>query len=136
MLTIDNIAVAFVGNSRYGWFNEGQTEGPSAHIHREFIDALYNQRENHIGATHMLSKINTAPWVEAGGQHEPGALRWCFYDCNVLADPTLQIWTDEPIAFSADYNQEIVLGENCVVTITSSKTLIENISCAIIQDNQ
>ena len=28
MVKIDNMAAAFVGNSRYGWFNEGQTRRP------------------------------------------------------------------------------------------------------------
>ena len=135
MVKINNFAVAFVGNSRYGWFNEGQTEGPSAHIHREFIDALYDQKENHIGATHMISKYNTAPWVEASGQHEPGALRWCFYDCNVLADPTLQIWTDEPISFNANFETEVIFGNDFEVTVTTAKEPIENMSCTIIQNN-
>jgi len=48
MVKIDNFAAAFVGNSRYGWFNEGQTEGPSGHIHREFMNALYHG----IGTVH------------------------------------------------------------------------------------
>ena len=33
MILLPNFASGFVGNSRYGWFNEGQTEGPSTHLH-------------------------------------------------------------------------------------------------------
>ncbi len=98
-VTIENWLVGGAFNSRYGWFNEGQTEGPSAHIHREFVSALYNDTISYkrIGQTHMMSKIATAPWVTAPGQWEPGALRWCFYDCNIFGDPAMEIWTDEPI---------------------------------------
>jgi hypothetical protein len=98
MMTIENFLVGGAFNSRYGWFNEGQTEGPSAHIHREFVSALYNDTTAYkrIGETHMISKINTAPWVTAPGQWEPGALRWCFYACNVFGDPAMEIYTDEP----------------------------------------
>jgi len=98
MVTIDNFLVGGTFNSRYGWFNEGQTEGPSAHIHREFVSALYNDTTafKRIGETHMMSKIKTAPWVTAPGQWEPGALRWCFYDCNVFGDPAMEIWTGDP----------------------------------------
>ncbi len=103
MVAIDNFASAFVGNSRYGWFNEGQTEGPSAHLHREFIDALFTDSLNRIGSAHMESKIATAPWVNAPGQWEEGALRWCFYDCNVLGDPAMAIWTNEVIPVAATY---------------------------------
>lgn len=98
MVTIQNFLVGGAFNSRYGWFNEGQTEGPSAHLHREFISALYNDTVAYkrIGETHMMSKIKTAPWVTAPGQWEPGALRWCFYDCNVFGDPAMEIWTGDP----------------------------------------
>jgi len=98
-VTIENWLVGGAFNSRYGWFNEGQTEGPSAHIHREFVSALYNDTISfkRIGQTHMMSKIATAPWVTAPGQWEPGALRWCFYDCNIFGDPAMEIWTDEPM---------------------------------------
>lgn len=94
MLKINNFCVAGAFNSRYGWFNEGQTEGPSAHMHREFVNALYTDGYNRIAATHQQSKIKTAPFVNAPGQWEPGALRWCFYDCNILGDAAMKIWTD------------------------------------------
>lgn len=103
MVTIDNFAAAFIGNSRYGWFNEGQTEGPSAHMHREFIDALYHDKLNRLGRAHMESKIETAVWVTAPGQWEPGAIRWCFYDCNVLGDPALAVYTDNPMPINTTY---------------------------------
>lgn len=120
MVCIENFASAFVGNSRYGWFNEGQTEGPSAHLQREFIDALYTDRLNRIGSAHMESKIATAPWVNAPGQWEEGALRWCFYDCNVLGDPAMAVWTNEPINIAANYPATIPTGSSTFdVTVIS-----------------
>ncbi|MDP2424627.1 MAG: C25 family cysteine peptidase [Bacteroidales bacterium] len=94
MLKIQNFAVAGAFNSRYGWFNEGQTEGPSAHLHREFVHSLYTLGYNRIGETQQHSKIRTAPWVTAPGQWEEGALRWCFYSNNILGDPAMKIYTD------------------------------------------
>jgi len=99
-ISIDNFAVAGVFNSRFGWFNQGTTDGPSEHLHREFVSALYNDTLEYqikeIGAAHMMSKIKTAPWVGLPGEFEPGAQRWVHYDCNVLGDPALTIWTEEP----------------------------------------
>ncbi len=100
MLSIQNFAVAFVGNSRYGWFNEGQNEGPSLHLHREFVNALYKDQVTPIGEAHLLSKIRSAPFVTAPNQWEPGALRWCFYCCNVLGDPALDLWTNKIAEFT------------------------------------
>lgn len=98
--TISNWLVGGVFNSRYGWFDQGLTEGPSAHLHREFVSALYNPDPDsairELGAAHTMSKIKTAPWVGLPGEFEPGAQRWCHYDCNVLGDPALKIWIDNP----------------------------------------
>ena len=62
-VTINNFLVAGVFNSRYGWFNQGTTDGPSEHLEREFVSALYNDTlpEKHLGTVHMISKIKTAP---------------------------------------------------------------------------
>lgn len=135
MINIENLLVAFVGNSRYGWFNEGQTEGPSAHIHREFIDALYSDKYHRIGRAHMESKTETAPWLTAPGQHEEGAIRWCFYDCNVLGGSALPVWTDEPLNIDATYTSIIPLGSSeFVVNIQNSISPVENMQCTLLQD--
>jgi len=95
MVSIDNFASAFIGNSRYGWFNEGQTEGPAAHLHREFVNALYTDKVEYLGMALATAKTETAPWVTAPNQHEEGALRWNFYDLNVLGDPAMKVRTDK-----------------------------------------
>ncbi len=101
-VSIDNFLVAGIFNSRYGWFNQGTTDGPSEHLHREFVSALYHDTvpEERIGHTHRISKIETAPWVSLPGEFEPGAQRWVHYCCNVLGDPALAIWTTEPTVFT------------------------------------
>ena len=134
MINIENFLAAFVGNSRYGWFNEGQTEGPSAHIHREFTDALYNDKYHRIGRAHMESKTETAPWLTAPGQWEEGAIRWCFYDCNVLGGSALPIWTDEPLELDAFFSPVIPQGyASFPVEIQNNENPVENMQCTILQ---
>jgi hypothetical protein len=136
MVKIDNFAAAVVGNSRYGWFNEGQTEGPSAHLHREFVDALYHDKLSRIGRAHMESRIETSPWVNAPGQWEEGALRWCFYDCNVLGETSMPVWTDEPIIPDASFISTIPTGQASMdVTITYEGEPLENIRCVVMKGN-
>lgn len=95
-VTLSNFLAAAVCNSRYGWFNEGYTEGPSQHLHREFVNAIYNPSLNlyNLGDAFVMSKIATAPWVDLPGEYEPGAQRWVHYDNNILGDPVLRIWVD------------------------------------------
>ena len=135
MVTINNFAAAFVGNSRYGWFNEGQTEGPSAHLHREFMDALFTDHYTRIGHAHMESKCATAPWVTAPGQWEPGALRWCFYDCNLLGDPAMAMWTDNPFNATVTYSQAIPVGITTTsVSVHNNGQPAPDVTCAIVKN--
>ncbi len=97
IVTSPYISVGGIFNSRYGWFNEGQTEGPSIHIHREFEDAIYGHHYNQLGRALSLSRGATAPWVTAMGQHEQNALRWNFYTINVLGDPAMRIYSQKPV---------------------------------------
>ena len=136
MTNLTNFAVSFIGNSRYGWFNEGTTEGPSGHLHREFVNALYTDSLCRAGEAHKLSKIRTAPWVNAPGQWEEGALRWCFYDNNVLGDPTLAIWTNEPITIAVNYPASITASITSFnVNVTRSGIPAKNFRCALIKNN-
>jgi hypothetical protein len=134
MVTIDNFAAAFIGNSRYGWFNEGTNEGPSAHLHREFMDALYSDSLNRIGRAHTESKIATAPWVTAPGQWEPGALRWCFYDCTVLGDPAMAVFTDNPITIQTMFSNISVGFTSMDVSVTSGGLPMQGLSCVVLEN--
>jgi hypothetical protein len=136
MVNIQNFAAAFIGNSRYGWFNEGQTEGPSTHLQREFVDALYHDKLFRIGEAFLESKIATAPWVNAPGQWEEGALRWCFYCINVLGDPAMSVWTNEPIPIQVNYSYSIPPGVSSIdVSVTSGGNSVGGLTCAVIKDS-
>jgi hypothetical protein len=135
MVSINNFAAAFIGNSRYGWFNEGQTEGPSAHLHREYMDALFTDRLNRIGRAHMQSKRATAPWVTAPGQWEPGAIRWCFYDCNVLGDPVMAVWTNNALDITTTYPSSVPLwSSNMNVNVASNGFGVVGLNCVLLQN--
>lgn len=135
MVTIENFAVAVIGNSRYGWFNEGQSEGPAAHLHREMVDAMYHEEIQFIGAAFSEAKIQTAPWVTAPGQWEEGALRWNFYDVNILGDPTLSVWTEEPITIQTVYENELLISSgSTTVTVISGGEPMENFSCSVMMN--
>jgi len=104
------ISAGGVFNSRFGWFNEGYTEGPSIHLHREFENAIYGLGFYQFGWALTVSKIRTAPWVTAMGQWEQNALRWNFYTINILGDPAMRMFTDTPSEAEVDWDLS-VLGE-------------------------
>lgn len=135
MVCINNFAVAVIGNSRFGWFNEGQSEGPAIHLHREMMDAVYDDGIYHLGEAFLDSKIQTAPWITAPGQWEEGALKWNFYDINILGDPSLAIWTEEPVNLVTDYENILQIDAtqtNVNVTINSAPA--SELNCVIIKN--
>jgi len=137
MVAIDNCAVSVLGNSRYGWFNEGSTEGPSIHLHREMVDALYHERIPFLGMALSEAKIQTAPWVSAFGQWEEGALRWNFYDLNIIGDVAVCPWNKEPITPSVNYFQNVVQGiASTNVTVSDGDELLSNFRCSVFKDGQ
>ena len=132
MTKIANFAVATFGNSRYGWFNEGQTEGPAIHLHRETEDAYYHDRIPYGGMALREGKIETAPWVNAPGQWEEGALRWNFYDLNMMGDVACSPWHDEPFVPEVEYNAEILVGlASMNVAVTNNGDGLKNFRCAL-----
>jgi hypothetical protein len=136
MVNIDNFASAFVGNSRYGWFVEGTSEGPAEHLHREFVDAVYNDTLYWIGEALKEAKIMTAPWVDLPDEYEPGAFRWNFYDLNILGDPLMAMWTWQPQPFEVSFDQIIPVGvDSLEVFITKNGMPLKNFRCAIMQED-
>jgi len=135
MTKISNFAVATFGNSRYGWFNEGQTEGPAIHLHRETEDAYYNDRIPYGGMAMREGKIQTAPWVTAPGQWEEGALRWNFYDLNMMGDVAVSPWHDEPFEpwVETEYGDEYFPSMTSMnVTVTDNNGVgLKNFRCAL-----
>ena len=133
MTKIANFAVATFGNSRYGWFNEGQTEGPAIHLARETEDAYYHDRIPYGGMALREGKIETAPWVNAPGQYEEGALRWNFYDLNMMGDVAVSPWHDEPFTPNVNYTSELLVGLSSTdVTVTNpSGDGLKNFRCAL-----
>ena len=138
MVTIQNFAVAVIGNSRYGWFNEGQTEGPGAHLEREMTDSQWGDRIGWLSLAHADGKCATAPWVTAPGQFEEGALRWNFYDMNILGDGVVNVWLDEPITAVVDAPAQVVLGtQSFEVTVTDENgNGLKNYRCLIFMDGE
>ncbi len=132
LVTIPYFAVSVIGNSRYGWFNEGQTEGPSIHLQREMTDAFWNERIPYIGMTLSEAKCQTAPWVTAPGQYEEGALRWNFYDLNILGDVAVSPWHDEPFDAAVSFRPAMLPGETAnEVHVSHDGQPLKNFRCSI-----
>jgi len=98
-------AVAFVGNSRYGWGQQGGTDGASQHFHRQYIDVYFDTGVYSVSGANQLSKEQTLPFINTDE-----LIRWCYYQLNELGDPALELWTAEPSLLVPVYPQTIMAG--------------------------
>ncbi len=119
LVDIKTAEAAFIANSRYGWGEKGNTNGPSHYLHRQFIDALYGENISLIGLANQDSKEDNIAFIEDGGFGSSPYLRWCYYEANLFGDPTMDIWTDAPSDLVCTYPESVVLGETTSLEITT-----------------
>ncbi len=137
MVTIQNFCVAAIGNSRYGWFSPGTTDGPSAHLHREMTDAQYTEKMPNLALALTEAKVQTAPWVNAING-ENAALRWNFYDINVIGDGAVAPWLDEPMDVTVNCTDALTLGTTSmeVQLYNDDNDVLYGFRCSLFADNQ
>ena len=128
-------AVAAIGNSRYGWYNQAG-DGPSAHYHRELIDAYCHERMAGLGEALKESKIQTSPFITMDG--EIGVLRWSFYALNALGDVGLGAWFDEPFTPDIDCATTLPVGTNRIpVTVKDENgNGVYNFECRLFKGDE
>ena len=103
--TIENGCVAFIGNTRYGWYMPGGTNSSSQYMDRQFFDALFDENITQISAMNTDSKEDGAAMVNGDAW-----FRWSYYCLIVLGDPTLDVWTEIPAEIEVTYQPSIPLG--------------------------
>lgn len=95
MLKINKFAVAVIGNSNFGLYNQGKSDGPSDHLMRRFVDGLYGKEQYRIGDALSYSKTKVAPYVTSvpiAQAPDSGGVRWAYYVNNLLGDPAMIVW--------------------------------------------
>ena len=101
-VTIENGCAAYIGNSRYGWYQPGGTNASSQYFDRQFFDAIFGDDITNIGKTLNESKIAGANQCNGDAW-----FRWTYYEINLFGDPTLDIWTATPENITANHPDAI-----------------------------
>ena len=125
--SIANGAVCFIGNTRYGWGSYSNTNGSSQYYDREFFDAVFGEGIYQIGYAHQDSKEDCIPFINYS------ANRWCYYECCLLGDPTLEIWTDVPQPMTVDCDTFVNFGDT---EFSLEVAGLSGAICAISQNGQ
>ena len=127
---IENGAVAFVSNTRYGWGAHSSTRGASQYYDRQFFDAVFGEDITLIGLADVDSRVDNIPFIDATG---PG--RWVYYELVLLGDPAMDIWTGVPGTVTALYPETIYVGENEVAVKVTGSGPVEGARVSIFCDS-
>ena len=135
MVVNETGAVAAIGNSRYGWYNQAG-DGPSSHYHRELIDAYCHERKAGLGEALKECKIQTSPFITMDG--EIGVLRWSFYALNAMGDVGLSAWFDEPFTPEIECATTLPVGTNRIpVTVKEGNgNRVYNFECRLFKGDE
>ncbi|MFO7896377.1 MAG: C25 family cysteine peptidase [Candidatus Cloacimonadales bacterium] len=101
---------AFIGNTRYGWYSPGNTEGPSQPYDIEFFRAIYSDEIRELGKALDQSRV-----VMIGGALEDMYLRWVHYQLVLFGDPSVavkQAVGGFPYLVPQEYSINDQLGDN------------------------
>jgi hypothetical protein len=79
-------AFAHIGNTRYGFYARGSTEGAGQQYDEEFFDAVFNESKKNIGEALQDAKEDLQ-----GNVKDIGAMRWMYFTVNLLGDPQTPI---------------------------------------------
>ncbi|MDO9576822.1 MAG: C25 family cysteine peptidase [Candidatus Cloacimonadales bacterium] len=77
---------AFVGNTRYGWYSPGSTNGPSQPYDIEFFRAIFTENIRALGSALSESRI-----VLANEALSNTYLRWVHYELVLFGDPSVEV---------------------------------------------
>jgi len=118
-ITSEHGAFAFIGNSRFGWFNIYDTAGPSHLYNREFWDAAFGEGIFNLGNMHSDAKEDVlANWLDFDIW-----MRWVYYNLNLFGDPELQLHVYPPnidVEITSPEKGKYLKGQSIPITGTAS----------------
>lgn len=95
-------AIAFAGNSRYGWYNPGSTQTLSFRYDRQFFREMFAAPAPVLGDVFAAHKNAFYP--------ADNTYRYIYTELTLLGDPELQIWTADPATLEVTHEPNIISG--------------------------
>jgi len=88
--------VAFIGNTRSGWFYSGFPDELSGQLDKQWWIGLFSRNTYNLGQTLVDSKHNFGTGEDPCSEH-------CEWTFNLLGEPEMPIWTDSPDSFTVTH---------------------------------
>jgi photosystem II stability/assembly factor-like uncharacterized protein len=130
MMNAKACAVAVIMNSGYGWGGLDHIDG-SELLDVRFYDFLFQDSAS-IAVIHQRSKESYF-----GDAYYLWWWRWCYDGLNLLGEPSMPLWTDNPRTMVADFPDSIYTGsQDFTVSVTSDGFPVSNALVCLWKGNE
>lgn len=109
--------IAFIGNSRYGWYNYGQYNTLSMEYDVRFFRSIFQDALYNLGATFSDHK-NDVMALHSGS----AIYQYIFTELTLLGDPELPIWTENPSSLVVSHPLSIAVGSSSFTVHVETST--------------
>jgi hypothetical protein len=113
--------IAFMGNSRYGWYMPGSVNTYSLGYDIHFFKSLFQGNLYNLGAAFANHK-------DSGYLDSPGDeyYQYIYTELTLLGDPELPIWTANPLSYTVSHPGQIPVGTSpFTVHVASNGTPVD-----------
>jgi hypothetical protein len=118
--------IAFIGNSRYGWYNTGSYNTLSMEYDVRFFRSIFQEGLYNLGAAFSDHK-NDVMQSHSGSD----IYQYIFTELTLLGDPELPVWTENPSALVVTHPLNIPLNSSSF-TVTVKTTGGSNVASAYV----
>ena len=109
---------AFIGNTRYGWYSQGNCNSLSGKLLRLFWQGIFS-----YGQYRQAGALNHA---KHSFSHSDDYSKYCEYEWTLIGDPESPIWTETPTSMSLSHPPNLIAGPvSFSVTVTEAKGPVE-----------
>jgi len=102
--------MGFVGNTRYGWYMPGSTDGASQYYDRSFFQGAFEEGYLQLGDALTYSRLDNL-----NNALISDVMRWCYMEMILFGDPSVQIKlpdSDLPMLDLGGYEFDDSQGDN------------------------
>jgi len=94
----DGGGVAFIGNSRYGWYSPGYDDFASLRYDRYFFRSFFDQNHYKLGDLFSDHKMDAYNSMDDNDYN-----KYIFTELTLLGDPELPLWKENPLILNVTY---------------------------------
>ncbi len=111
--------VAFIGNSRFGYYNSGTYNTLSMKYDAYFFKSLFPENNYKLGVCFSDHKNDAYQW-DLWGYY-----KYLFTELTLLGDPEMPIWTENPLSMTASFPSQIpVAPASFTVSVSSAGSAV------------